>query len=260
MVTWGQGPTMFNPGGFDPVLFANKWLVSIGQNVTKVAGSHTLKMGGYYEWVNNSQPGNDNSNGQLEFATWTGNTTGNLFSDILTGRGINTYNESTKNVVRDMGYKVIEGYAGDSWKVKPRLTIDYGLRALVPRPVVRAQRLRHVDLRAPELQPERVAQRPLGRVVPRARQQRADLGARRAVDRVRVPAWASRGTCRAPARRSSAAATGCSTTTTSRRAPRRWIIPAGHTATTVSGNPLLSDLPSVVPARLEDRPQRDQPG
>ena len=85
-------------------------------------------MGGYFEWVNNSQPGNDNSNGQLEFATWTGNTTGNLFSDILTGRGINTYNESTKNVVRDMGYKVLEGYVGDSWKLKPRLTMDYGLR------------------------------------------------------------------------------------------------------------------------------------
>ena len=26
--TWGDGPTMFNPGGFDPVLFAKKWLVS----------------------------------------------------------------------------------------------------------------------------------------------------------------------------------------------------------------------------------------
>ena len=60
---------MFNPGGFDPELFAKKWLISISQNVTKVAGAHTMKAGGFYEWVNNSQPGNDNSNGQLEFAT-----------------------------------------------------------------------------------------------------------------------------------------------------------------------------------------------
>jgi hypothetical protein len=120
---------MFNPGGFDPVLFATKWLVTVNQNVTKVAGAHTLKVGGFYEWVNNSQPGNNNSNGQLEFATWTGNTTGNVFSDILTGRGINTYNESTQNVVRDMAYNIFEFYVQDSWKVRPRVTLDAGVRA-----------------------------------------------------------------------------------------------------------------------------------
>ena len=128
VVTWGAGPTMFNPGGFDPELFAKKWLISISQNVTKVAGAHTLKMGGFYEWVNNSQPGNNNSNGQLAFGIGTGNSTKNLFSDILTGRGIDNYNESTKNVVRDMGYKLLEGFVQDSWKVKPRWTVDAGLR------------------------------------------------------------------------------------------------------------------------------------
>ena len=34
---WGNGPTMFNPGGFDPVLFAKKWLISGAQSVTKVS-------------------------------------------------------------------------------------------------------------------------------------------------------------------------------------------------------------------------------
>ena len=36
MTGWGNGPTMFNPGGFDPVLFAKKWLISGAQSVTKV--------------------------------------------------------------------------------------------------------------------------------------------------------------------------------------------------------------------------------
>lgn len=127
--TWGSGPTLFNPGGFDPELFAKKWLVSFSQNVTKVAGAHTMKIGGYYEWVNNSQPGNDNSNGQLAFGTGAANSTGNLFADILTGRGITDYNEATQNVVRDMAYNVYELYVQDSWKLKPRLTLDFGVRA-----------------------------------------------------------------------------------------------------------------------------------
>ena len=53
----GRLSTLFNPGGFDPELFAKKWLISISQNVTKVAGAHTLKGGFFYEWVNNNQPG-----------------------------------------------------------------------------------------------------------------------------------------------------------------------------------------------------------
>ena len=57
MTAWGNGPTLFNPGGFDPVLFAKKWLISGAQNVTKVAGAHTMKAGAYYEWVNNKPAG-----------------------------------------------------------------------------------------------------------------------------------------------------------------------------------------------------------
>jgi carboxypeptidase family protein len=126
-VTWGDSATMFNPGGFDPVLFAKKWLVSISQNVTKVSGAHTIKAGFYYEWVNNDQPGNDNSNGQIESASWAGGSTGNAFADLLTGR-MNSYNESTKNVLHNLGYNVVEGYAQDSYKIKPRVTLEYGLR------------------------------------------------------------------------------------------------------------------------------------
>ena len=43
---WGaNGPLLFNPGGFDPVLFATKWQFNVGQNITKVAGTHTAKLG-----------------------------------------------------------------------------------------------------------------------------------------------------------------------------------------------------------------------
>jgi hypothetical protein len=128
-LVWGSsGPTLFNPGGFDPELFARKWLISGAENITKVAGAHTIKGGFYYEWVNNNQPGNDYSNGLLSMGTWTGNSTGNQFADLMTGRGIDQYIESTKNVLHNEAYHVAEFYVQDSHKIKPRLTLEYGLR------------------------------------------------------------------------------------------------------------------------------------
>jgi len=127
MTSWGNGPTLFNPGGFDPVLFAKKWLISGSTNVTKVAGAHTLKMGGYYEWVNNSQPGNGNSNGLLTVAPWAANSSGNYFADLLTGT-VAEYSEQSPNIVRDMAYNIAEGYVQDSWKVSSRFTAELGLR------------------------------------------------------------------------------------------------------------------------------------
>jgi hypothetical protein len=127
VMAWGNGPTLYNPGGFDPVLFAKKWLVSGAQNVTKVAGAHTMKAGAYYEWVNNSQPGNGDSNGRLILANSATGSSGNYFSDLLTGT-LAEYGEQSKNIVRDMAYNIFEVYAQDSWKAKNRLTLEYGLR------------------------------------------------------------------------------------------------------------------------------------
>lgn len=127
MTAWGSGPTMFNPGGFDPVLFATKWLVSGAQNVTKVAGSHTIKAGAFYEWVNNAQPGSGDSNGRLVPAPWAAGSSGNYFADLLTGT-LAEYGEQSPNVVKDMAYNIFEFYAQDSWKARDRLTLELGLR------------------------------------------------------------------------------------------------------------------------------------
>ena len=123
----GNGPVLFNPGGFDPVLFATKWLISGAQNVTKVSGAHTMKAGLYYEWVNNKQPGNGNSNGALTLQNTATGSSGNYFADLLTGT-LSSYNEQSPNVVHDMAYNIFEVYAQDSWKAKDRLTLEYGLR------------------------------------------------------------------------------------------------------------------------------------
>ncbi|MFN7930735.1 MAG: carboxypeptidase-like regulatory domain-containing protein [Blastocatellia bacterium] len=127
LTTWGNGPTLFNPGGFDPILFATKHLANFSDNITKVQGTHTLKFGAYFEHIINNQPGNENSNGLAEFATWAGNTSGNALADMLLGR-IANYGESTKNVLHNIAFNTLEFYGSDNWKVNRRLTLDLGLR------------------------------------------------------------------------------------------------------------------------------------
>ena len=101
---WGSnGPLLFNPGGFDPVLFATKWQFNTAQNLTKVWGTHTAKAGFYFERITNNQPGNNNSNGFMELNTWGGGSTGNTFADLLLGR-TNYYQESTKNALHNIAW------------------------------------------------------------------------------------------------------------------------------------------------------------
>jgi hypothetical protein len=130
-----QVPFILNFGGaaqlqtlpFGLGFFSRTWQPLVAENVAKVTGTHTLKVGAHWEWAANAQPSTDNSNGILAYATWGGNSTGNAYADLLTGR-VAEYYESNRNIVLDLAYQTFEAYAQDSWKVRPRLTIEYGIR------------------------------------------------------------------------------------------------------------------------------------
>jgi hypothetical protein len=125
---WGaNGPLLFNPGGFDPVLFATKWQFNTGENVTKIWGTHTAKAGAYFERITNAQPGSGFSNGFLILNPGQGNSTGNTFADLLLGR-TNHYEEQTKNALHDIAWNRFEFFAQDSWKIKPSVTLSFGAR------------------------------------------------------------------------------------------------------------------------------------
>lgn len=131
ITTWGGGPTVLNPGGFEygggGVLFSYKWLPSITDNLTWVVGTHSMKFGAYWDFVVNAQPNSGETNGYIAFAPWHGLSAGNAFADILLGRAA-SYQELEKNILNNIGWRSYQFYAQDAWKVKPHLTLEYGVR------------------------------------------------------------------------------------------------------------------------------------
>jgi hypothetical protein len=111
---------------------------SLADNLVKVWGNHTLKLGAFYEMTDNNQGGFNTPNGTLGFGTG-GNVNNNAVSGTPQGSPNNplanfilgnatSYSESSSNPTQDLAYKVISAYADDSWKVRKRLSVEYGLR------------------------------------------------------------------------------------------------------------------------------------
>jgi hypothetical protein len=135
--SFGQfGPSeaalVFNPG-FPPGnsaggLYADKWMPSFSDTLTKVVKAHTIKAGFFYEYIRNSQPANNFTNGEsLVSASSNPFSYGNEYADLLTGN-LNSYQETNFNRLNDISYNTYEFFVQDSWKVTRKLTLELGLR------------------------------------------------------------------------------------------------------------------------------------
>ena len=125
---WGGGVAdMIQAGGFDPVMFGDRTIISAADNFTKVQGKHTLKLGGYFQFTTNNGASFNSDMGDLTLGNWGGNSTGNGWADLLLGR-IAEYSETTPNPVGRKRWREFSFYVQDSWKATPRLTWELGAR------------------------------------------------------------------------------------------------------------------------------------
>jgi hypothetical protein len=129
---------VFNPGGFEAGgasqgLYANKYMPSVSDTLTKVLRTHTVKAGFFYEWIRNAQPANNFTNGYLEFdpcataASAKCFSYGNGYADMITGN-LGDYQETNFNRINDISYNTYEFFVQDSWKATKRLTVELGMR------------------------------------------------------------------------------------------------------------------------------------
>jgi len=129
----GEAALVFNPGGFEAGgpsagLYANKYMPSLSDTLTKVWGTHTIKAGFYWEYIRNAQPANNNTNGELQANPGAAISLGNPYADLATGTLSGGYNETSFNRINDIAYNTYEGFVQDSWKVTKGLTLEFGMR------------------------------------------------------------------------------------------------------------------------------------
>lgn len=127
ITSWGNAniADFWEPGNLP--LFAHNSSFSVTDNLTKVTGAHTMKFGLLVEQANKFQNFQASPEGLLVFAPWSGNSTGDVYADILAGR-VAQFNQTTPVPAGDFRFYNVEAYAQDSWKAHPRVTVEYGAR------------------------------------------------------------------------------------------------------------------------------------
>src|SRR5206468_6070352 len=113
---WTIGTPQGQTGIYSSIL---QWL----DNVSLLRGNHTVKLGGEFHYSKIDERNTYAPNGSFEF---DGSETGSDFADFLIGAP-STYIQATQQLL-DSRTVYAGAYAQDSWRINPRLTLNYGLR------------------------------------------------------------------------------------------------------------------------------------
>jgi carboxypeptidase family protein len=124
---------------FGTGLYTPRYDVEITDNFTHIRGRHTIQAGldetGYK--LNSRVPSTGSATGSFSFSgKWTGNrgwpgrpqSNGNAFADFLIGTADSSSTAPVGRFADDIYSRDWGAYVQDTWQIKPRLTLVYGLR------------------------------------------------------------------------------------------------------------------------------------
>ena len=111
-------------------------IYTVRDDVSKVKGRHAIKVGLFLGFDGKNEDTNTSSSERLTFATADyqvyaaggGVRTGNNLANVLIPGNPFTLSETSTNVRAQLRWRDYEFYAGDTWKVTPRVTLNYGAR------------------------------------------------------------------------------------------------------------------------------------
>jgi hypothetical protein len=125
---WGGGVSNMWSAAND--MYAHNDELLFSDKLTKIMGAHGLKFGANLDRLQKQQNFQNNEEGQLIFApAWTsgGQTTGNAVGDIMSGY-VTQYGSGTRGPDGQFRFWNMDFFAQDSWKLRPNLTLEYGVR------------------------------------------------------------------------------------------------------------------------------------
>jgi hypothetical protein len=138
---WGSGIGAPPPNQRYPGYLNINRTQDLAGSLTKVAGRHTIKGGGYlnhsYKAQNVGAGGiaNLSFQGYVDFGNNTTNALDSGFGYSNAALGVFTqYLQASKIIEGNLLYNQIESYVQDNWKVNNRLTLDYGMRFVHQQP------------------------------------------------------------------------------------------------------------------------------
>jgi hypothetical protein len=120
------GGTFTSDTGYFPWHNANP-TYTYRDNVTKVAGKHTLQFGAYLVFAQKNEANSPYVQGILTFDSTKAISTGNSFADLLLGN-IAKYQQTSLETQYYDRYRIVEPYFQDDWRVTSRFTLNLGLR------------------------------------------------------------------------------------------------------------------------------------
>ncbi|MBI4476620.1 MAG: TonB-dependent receptor [Acidobacteria bacterium] len=126
-----SGLTSYRPsGGNGPLPRRNEnYRYTFQDDLSWTRGRHNLKFGFFIERDSKTEPGSNNYNGVYNFGHSADNplSTGNGYANALLG-AFTSYTELSNRIDAEVRHWQWDGYAQDSWRITPRVTLDYGLR------------------------------------------------------------------------------------------------------------------------------------